>query len=366
MRILFYQLFPLYVLTSSVFSDATTSKQTLHPPSQLVVTPGGQNLPYTLDGNVKVFHLVAEPVLKTIYDEKIDLTEAFVKKHNRYTGPTMKVPVAIQKIRGWGYNKGIPGPTIIVNEKDHVRFLVLNKLPEPTTIHWHGLIVPNDEDGTGGTADPVILPGKTAVYEFPIVNKPGTYMYHSGFNDTKQVLKGLAGLFIVLPEDNEDPADKDFAVLLQDWMIPEKGEKIKYLSMERNWFTYNGLCGPNFPVLVVEEGDHVRIRFGNLGLMSHPIHLHGYSFHITGTEGGPIQPSAQWPGATVLVAPGESRNIEFVANNPGLWRLHCHVLHHILNDTTYFSRKEPIGILPDGGLWTYLYVKPSRSSKKTR
>lgn len=360
MRIHFYQLLSIYALISPLSSYADEPKQPLHAPSSLVVTPGVKNLPYTLDGKVKVFHLVAEPVVKTIYDEKINLTEAFVKKHNRYLGPVMKVPVAIQKVNGWGYNGGIPGPTIIVNEKDHVRFHILNKLPEPTTVHWHGMIVPNDEDGTGGTADPVILPGKTAIYEFHIVNKPGTYMYHSGFNDTKQVLKGLTGLLIVLPEDNKDPADKDFAILLQDWMIPEGGETIKYLSMDRNWFTYNGLCGPNFPVLVVDEGDLVRIRFANLGLMGHPIHLHGYSFLITGTEGGPIQPSAQWPGTTVRIDPGESRNIEFVANNPGLWRLHCHVLHHVINDTSYFAKKEPIGILPSGGLWTYLYVKPTK------
>ena len=104
----------------------------------------------------------------------------------------------------------------------------------------------------------------------------------------------MDGFFIVLPEDGEDTANSDFAIMLQEWEIPEGTDEIKYLSMDRNWFTYNGLVAPNFPVLSVEEGELVRIRFGNLGLMAHPIHLHGYSFKITGTEGGPIQPSAQW------------------------------------------------------------------------
>ncbi len=325
-----------------------------------VETPGVQTLPYVIDGNVKVFHLIAEPVEKVIYNGKINLLEEFVKKNNRYSGPTMKLPVEIQKIDGWGYNGNIPGPTIIVNQGDFVRFHVSNHLPEPTTVHWHGMIVPNDQDGTGGTADPVIMPGKTAVYEFQIVNEPGTYMYHSGFNDTKQALKGLDGFLLVLPKDGVDLASSDFAIMLQDWAIPEGSEQIKYLSMDRNWFTYNGLAAPNFPVLVVDEGERVRIRFGNLGLMSHPIHLHGYSFKITGTEGGPIQESAQWPAATVVIAPGETRDIEFIANNPGLWRLHCHVLHHILNDTSYFAQHQKNGIFPEGGLWTYLYVKPAK------
>lgn len=359
----FYQFLSIcFLFFSSLY--AKTSNDTLYDPVPLVITPGVANLPYTLDGKIKVFHLVAEPVLKTIYDGKINLLEAFVKTHNRYSGPMMKLPATIQKIKGWGYNGNIPGPTIIVNENDSIRVHVLNKLPEPTTIHWHGILVPNHQDASGGTSDPVIAPGKSTTYEFQITNKPGTYMYRSSFNDAKQVLQGLAGLFIVLPQDNQDPADKDFAILLQDWMIPEGGEAIKYLSPDRNWFTFNGLCAPNFPVLMVDEGNLVRLRFANLGVMSHPIHLHGYSFQITGTEGGPIPSSAQWPGATVTISPGESRDIEFLANNPGLWRLQCTVLSQGINDSSYFARKDPKEIMPPGGLWTYLYVKPTQQNPK--
>lgn len=321
-----------------------------------------------MDGEYKVFHLTAEPVTKTIYDEKINLLRDFIEKHNRYSGPVMKLPVNIQKVDGWGYNGNIPGPTIIVNKGDLVRIHLQNNLSEPTTINWHGLIIPNDQDGTGGNQDlvpegnegpatAIITPGKSGMYEFEIVNEPGTYMYHSGFNDTKQLLQGLAGLLIVLPEDGKDRTDKDFAILLQDWMVGAKGI-LKYLSTDRNWFTYNGLSAPNFPVLVANEGDLVRIRFANLGLFSHPIHLHGYTFQIVGTEGGPIPPSAQWPGATVTIGPGESRDIEFLATNPGLWKLHCHILQYTLNNPSYFARKEPVDILPEGGLFTYLYIQP--------
>ena len=76
----------------------------------------------------------------------------------------------------------------------------------------------------------------------------------------------------------------------------------------------------------------MRIRFGNLSAMSHhPMHLHGYSFMIVGTDGGPIAPSAQWPETTVLVPVGSTRDIELVADAPGDWPLHCHMTHHVMN-----------------------------------
>lgn len=100
-----------------------------------VTTPGTFNLPYTLENGVKVFKLVAEPVVKTIYNAQDNLQEKFVKKHNRYTGPTMTLPFDSQKINGWGYNGSIPSPTIIVYEGDEVRISVQNKLSEPTTVH---------------------------------------------------------------------------------------------------------------------------------------------------------------------------------------------------------------------------------------
>lgn len=211
-------------------------------------------------------------------------------------------------------------------------------------------------DGSGGTDDPVIKPGSTGIYHFIIKNPPGTYAYHSGFNDPVQVGKGLSGFFIVLPKAGKDLYKHDYAITLRGWSLKEDGS-VNILSMDNNWFTFNGLVAPNIPVLQVPYGAPVRIRFGNMGgIMAHPIHLHGYTFKITGTEGGPIPVSAQWPAATVPVFPGTTRTIEFVANNPGLGRMHCHILHHVVNDPPVFRENKPITILPTGGMYTYLEV----------
>jgi len=350
-----------YLIALLSITLALFAKEVEITPNQ-VKTPGGSILPYTIDDGVKVFHLKASPVRKEIFNSKINLLTPAVLKHNRYTGPEDELPFKTQFIDGLGYNNSIPGPTIVVCEGDRVKFIVENGLSEPTTVHWHGLIVPNNEDGSGGTDDPVIKPGKTGVYEFTIVNPPGTYGYHSGFNDAIQVGSGLSGAFVVLPKDGKDQIPNDFVIELQGWDAMQNG-KISPLSMNNNWFTYNGICAPNFPVLKVQEGERVRIRFVNLGgIVAHPIHLHGYSFMITGTEGGPIQPSAQWPAATVAVAPGTTRDIEFIANNPGLWRMHCHILHHIINDHPYYEKIKNPGIIPNGGMLTYLEVIPRTKS----
>jgi manganese oxidase len=101
--------------------------------------------------------------------------------------------------------------------------------------------------------------------------------------------------------------------------------------MEFNWLVFNGKTGPATTPLVVRLGDRVRIRLINLGMDHHPIHLHGHTFHTTGTEGGRIPEAAWMPGNTALVGVAQSRDVEFMANNPGDWMLHCHMPHHMMN-----------------------------------
>ena len=83
--------------------------------------------------------------------------------------------------------------------------------------------------------------------------------------------------------------------------------------------------------MVVKTGDRVRIRIGNVGQESHPIHLHGFNFKVVATDGGDIPESAQWPETTVVVFPGQTRDVEFIADTPGDWALHCHRRHHPMN-----------------------------------
>lgn len=272
-----------------------------------VLTPNGSTLPWKLVDGIKVFHLVAEPV-------------------QRELAPGLM-------INCWGYNGQTPGPTIEAVEGDRVRIYVTNSLPEPTTVHWHGMLLPNGMDGVSGLNQKPIKPGETFKYEFTL-RQHGTHMYHPHFDEMIQMSMGLMGLFIIHPRERPDPPiDREFAILLSEWRIDAGTARPNPLEMtEFNLLTFNSRAFPGTEPLIVRQGDRVRIRIGNLSAMSHhPIHLHGYQFRITATDGGPIPESAQWPEVTVLVPVGSTRDIQFVADEPGDWALHCHMTHHIMN-----------------------------------
>jgi manganese oxidase len=268
-----------------------------------VVTPDVADLPFEMDNGVKVFHLVAEPVKQEIVPGKV--------------------------VNLWGYNGSAPGPTIQVKQGERVRIIVDNHLPEPTSMHWHGFDIPFDMDGGPGLSQDPIRPGGRFVYEFTL-EQEGTYFYHSHM--AMQEMMGMIGAFIMHPKEAYDPpVDKDFAIILQEYAILPNNPTPNSMNMEFNWLTFNGKSGPACTPLVIRLGDRVRLRFLNLGMDHHPIHLHGHQFVITGTEGG-RQPNATWgPNNTVLVGVAQARAVEFVANNPGNWMVHCHLPHHMMN-----------------------------------
>jgi FtsP/CotA-like multicopper oxidase with cupredoxin domain len=230
----------------------------------------------------------------------------------------------------WGFNDHMPGPTIEAVEGDRVRFIVHNELPESTTIHWHGLEVPIAMDGVHGLTQEPIPPGGTFVYEFTL-HQNGTFFYHS--HGPMQEGIGMAGLFIIHPRSAYEPrVDRDFALLIQEWAILPGSSVPNTMSMEFNFFTLNGRSAPYVTPLVVRLGDRVRIRFVNMSAIDHhPMHLHGHTFWVTGTEGGRIPESAWVPGNNVLVGVAQARDVEFIANNPGDWMIHCHMFHHMMN-----------------------------------
>ncbi|MCF6157769.1 MAG: copper oxidase [wastewater metagenome] len=271
-----------------------------------VVTPNGSTLPWEWDNGVKVFHLIAEPV-----------------KREFASGMTVNC---------WGYNGQTPGPTIEAVEGDRVRILVTNKLAEHTSIHWHGVLLPNGMDGVGGLTQKQIKPGETYAYEFTL-RQHGTQMYHPHADEMLQMAMGMEGFFIIHPKEPERTrVDRDFCIFLQEWFIePGTSTPNPAIMTDFNIFTFNSRAFPGTAPLVARLGDRVRIRIANLSMDSHPIHLHGYSFTITGTDGGPISPSAQWPETSVNVPPGTTRDIEFMANAPGDWAFHCHKNHHVMN-----------------------------------
>ncbi len=271
-----------------------------------VVTPNGSTLPYKMKNGVKEFHLIVEPVMREF-------------------APGMVV-------KCWGYNGQTPGPTIEAVEGDRLRILVTNKLPEHTTIHWHGIFLPNGMDGVGGLNQPHIKPGETYVYEFTL-RQHGTFMYHPHADEMVQLAVGMMGMFVVHPKTPEHPEiDRDFAIMLHEWAIhPGTYRPDPAVMLDFNIFSFNSKVFPAIDHLVVKTGDRVRIRIANLSMDEHPIHIHGHSFRITATDGGKIPNTGQWPETTVLVPVGSTRDVEFIADAPGDWALHCHKSHHTMN-----------------------------------
>ena len=199
-------------------------------------------------------------------------------------------------------------------------------------MHWHGVLLPNGMDGVAGLNQPHILPGETYAYEFTL-RQHGTLMYHPHSDEMTQMALGMMGMFIIHPKTPETPRiDRDFAIMLMEWAIPPGTFRPNpAVMLDFNIFTFNSRVWPGTSPLVARVGDRVRMRFGNLSMDSHPIHLHGYSFEETGTDGGTIALSARRPETTVSVPVGTTRAVEFVANEPGDWSLHCHKSHHTMN-----------------------------------
>jgi FtsP/CotA-like multicopper oxidase with cupredoxin domain len=275
-------------------------------PYHPVITLNGWSLPWRMNNGVKEFHLVAEPVVREV-------------------APGMKANL-------WGYNGQSPGPTIEVVEGDRVRIFVTNKLPEHTSVHWHGQSVPNGMDGVTGLTQPGIQPGKTFVYEF-VAKRQGTFMYHPHADEMAQMAMGMMGSWVTHPKDPDTMrVDRDFVFLLNAYDIDPGSFTPRVNTMlDFNLWTFNSRAFPGIDPMVVREGDRVRIRAGNLTMTNHPIHLHGHEFEVTGTDGGWIRPQARWPEVTTDIAVGQMRAIEFVANNPGDWAFHCHKSHHTMN-----------------------------------
>lgn len=287
-------------------ADPGNQPNTASLPYTPVVTPNGTTMPWVMKDGVKEFHIIAEPV-------------------KREFAPGMVVNC-------WGYNGQTPGPTIEAVEGDRVRLLVTNKLPEATSMHWHGLIIPNGMDGVSGLTQPRIEPGETYAYEFTL-KQHGTQMYHPHSDEMVQMALGMVGFFIIHPREPQGPRiDRDFAIFLAEWAIdPGTATPNPNVMLDFNTFTFNSRAFPGIDSLVAKLGDRVRIRIANLSMDNHPMHIHGHKFFISGTDGGPVPASAQFPNTTVDVPPGSTRDMEFVADNPGDWAFHCHKTHHTMN-----------------------------------
>jgi FtsP/CotA-like multicopper oxidase with cupredoxin domain len=286
-----------------------------------VITPHGWTLPHRMVDGVKEFHLVAEEV-----------------EHEFAPGSRATV---------WGYNGSCPGPTIEATEGDRVRILVSNRLGEPTSVHWHGLLLPSGMDGVAGLTQPAIGPGETYAYEFTL-RQHGTHLYHPHADEMVQMAMGMMGFFVIHPRDGEpERIDRDYAVLLHNWALhPGTSRPDPNVMSDFDLWTMNAKVYPALAPLLAETGERVRIRVANLSMWNHPIHLHGHVFEVTGGDGG-RWPRTLWrPEVTEIVGVGQVRDLEFVAV-PGDWAFHCHMSHHTMNAMGH-DLPNPIGVDQSG------------------
>ena len=292
------------------------------------ITLNGTTLPFRVVDGVKVFHLICEEVdhvfvPRTKWNEEC---RAFC----------------------WGFNGSVHGPTIECVEGDRIRIYVTNKLPAATSIHWHGILLPSGMDGVGGLSQRAIQPGETFKYEYTVWQH-GTYMYHSHHDEMTQMQLGMLGMFIIHPREPKGPLpDRDYVYVLSEWKIvpgtrrPDPNEMTDF-----NMLTLNAKAFPGTAPMLAKLGERVRLRIGNLSSMSHhPMHIHGHAMRVIETDGGPIPEAGQWPEITVLVPVGTTRTVEFIANNPGDWAFHCHMLHHVMNQMGH-RLPNIIGINPE-------------------
>lgn len=272
-----------------------------------VTVPNGAAIPFKIVDGVKVFHL-------------------YIDKVNHAFTPGMEADM-------WGYNGRINSSVIEAVEGERIRIFVTNRLPVPSVVHWHGLYLPNGMDGVAGVTQPMIKPGETFRYEWTL-RQHGTYMYHSHLDTMTQEAMGLTGMFIVHPRNPkpEDKVDRDFVLLMGEYKLEPGTRKVDPNEMtDFNVLTVNGKSFPGTEPMVIKTGQRVRVRIGNLSAMDHhPFHIHGYYFKVTATDGGPIPAEGQRPETSVLVAVGQTRDIEFIADAPGDWIAHCHMTHHTM------------------------------------
>lgn len=275
-------------------------------------TRGDQELQPRLDNGVKVFELTAAPIRWTILP-----------------GTT---------VDAYAYNGQVPGPRLHIQEGDHVRIVLKNALPEKTTIHWHGLVVPNQMDGPADVTQAPVPPGGSFTYEF-VARQHGTYFYHPHAEPDRTQALGLYGAFLIDPANKSDEptADREYVVQLQEWLLREglTYPAMPMDGMQPNYFTINGKAYPSTETIRMKRGETLKVRFiGTNNGFIHPMHIHGGPFEVVARDGITLPPAARFQADTVNVGPGQRYDVIWTAREPGKWLVHCHIPHHTENNNS--------------------------------
>jgi len=270
---------------------------------------GDQPIEPRLDRGVKVFDLEAGVVRWHILDDV--------------------------SVDAYAFNRQLPGPRLRLVQGDRVRINFRNALPESTTVHWHGLVVPNEMDGPANITQSPVPPGGTYVYEYT-VEQAGTFFYHTHDHADRQQAFGLYGALIIEPRDRREPAaNLDYTIQLQEWL---KREWLTYPAMLMegalpNYFTINGKAYPSTDVVRMRVGETIKLRFiGTNNNFVHPMHVHGGPFEVVALDGATLAPGARYLADTINVGPGQRYDVIWTARRPGKWLVHCHIPHHTTNN----------------------------------
>ena len=263
--------------------------------------------------------------------------------------------LAWKTVTAYAINRQVPGPRLELTDGDHVRINFTNHLPDHATMHWHGLIVPNQMDGPAHITQAPVPPGGHYTYEF-VVQQSGSYFYHSHMQPDRQQAFGLYGALIIKPRVanvTEKPVDIDYVVQLQEWLNRD-GLTYPAMLMEGglpNYFTINGKSYPATETIHMRVGQRVKFRIiGTNNNFIHPMHMHGGPFTVVARDGVDLSPGARFDADVINVGPGQRYDIVWPARVAGKWIFHCHIAHHTLNN----NREEQGG----GGLTLLVDVAP--------
>jgi FtsP/CotA-like multicopper oxidase with cupredoxin domain len=242
------------------------------------------------------------------------------------------------RVTAWTYNGTVPGPELRVPYGQRLRIRVANELPEPTTVHWHGIAVPNAMDGVPDVTQEAIEPGGRFTYEFRAIpagrdSRGGTFLYHSHQDEDRQLGLGLAGALVIEPPQ-PNRYDVERTVMIGEWNLdPATGETRPAMDMDGmlpNFFTLNGKSFPATETIRVRRGDRVLLRLIGAGQFMHPMHLHGMDFRVVAKDGHEL--ASPFDADVIQIGSGERYDIAFRATEPGKWIFHCHIGHHMTND----------------------------------